>query len=257
MKRFWQLIRTGDLQMIAASLSFTTVLSMIPFLAVAMATIHMVDSSGQFYTQLESLVLQYIQDPIGQDGVQMIRKAFYRIHAGRMGFYGAIFLVMASVFLVNDIEKAIHKIWSLSERRPLYLRLFFSWVFLIVAPILLAVVFAISSMKAVAGITSFLPPWIYSLSLLFLTLMMIYKFMPNTHVLWRASFWGAAFSTLGLTILVKSFKLVTTKVFVYSKVYGSLAAVPGFLIWILVIWYVVLVGASITATRTLDSRSRV
>jgi membrane protein len=173
-----------------------------------------------------------------------------------MGFYGAIFLVMASVFLVNDIERAIHKVWNLPDRRPLYLRLFFSWMFLIVAPIILAVVFAVSSMKAMVGLTSAVPPTVYSTTLLFVTLAMIYKFMPNTKVLWRAAIWGAGFATFGLVVLVKSFKILTTKVFIYSKVYGSLAAVPGFLIWILVIWHVVLIGAAISANRTAQDKNQ-
>jgi membrane protein len=252
MKRFWSLIRSGELQMVAASLSFTTVLSMIPFLAVALATIQFVDSSNAFYTRLESLVLQYFQDPIGQDGVLLIRKSFHRIHAGRMGSLGAVFLVLASVVLVNEVEKAIHKVWNLPERRPLYQRLFVSWIFLIVVPVLLAVLFALSSMKAMMGITGIVPASVYSTTLLFLTLASTYKFMPNTKVRWSASLRGAIFATLGLSVLFKSFKLITTKVFIYSKVYGSLAAVPGFLIWILVIWYVVLIGASISATYTLD-----
>jgi membrane protein len=238
--------------MVASSLSFTTVLSMIPFLAVALATIQFIDSSNQFYTQLESFILQYFQDPIGQEGIQMIRKSFQRIHAGRMGSLGAVFLVLASVVLVNDVEKAIHKVWHLADRRPLYQRLFVSWIFLIVVPILLAALFAISSMKAVAGITSAVPPSVYSTTLLFITLAATYKFVPNIKVRWTAALRGAIFATIGLSILLKSFKLLTTKVFIYSKVYGSLAAVPAFLIWILVIWYVVLIGASISATYSLD-----
>lgn len=252
MKRFWALIRSGELQMVAASLSFTTVLSMIPFLAVVLATIQFIDSSNQFYTQLESVVLQYFQDPIGQDGIQLVRKSFQRIHAGRMGSLGAVFLVLASVVLVNDVEKAIHKVWHLADRRPLYQRLFVSWIFLIVVPILLAILFAISSMKAVVGYTSVLPTSFYSTILLFVTLAATYKFVPNTKVRWSAALRGAIFSTIGLSLLLKFFKIITTKVFIYNKVYGSLAAVPGFLIWILVIWYVVLIGASISATYTLD-----
>src|SRR6185312_15451697 len=216
MKRFWKLIQSGELQMVASSLSFTTVLSMIPFLAVALATIQFIDSSIRFFSQFETFVLQYFQDPIGQEGIQMIHKSFQRIHAGRMGSLGAIFLVMASVVLVNDVEKAIHKIWHLADRRPLYQRLFVSWIFLIVVPIFLAILFAISSMKAMSGITSVVPPSVYSTTLLFITLAMTYKFVPNTKVRWAAALRGAIFSTIGLSILLKSFKLLTTKVFIYS-----------------------------------------
>lgn len=234
--------------MVAGALSFTTILSIIPFLAVTLATVQFLDGFVSVYPKVEALVLQYFQGPAGQDGVLMVQKVFKRIHAGRMGTVGAIFLILASVLLVNDIERAVHRIWNLPKRRPLYQRIFFSWIFLVVIPVLFAVMTTVVSLKWISGATKAVPPLAFQALFLTGTLTAVYKWMPHTKVAARHALLGASIATAGLLLLTTWFKVISQTIFTYNKVYGSLAALPALLIWILLIWHIVLLGVAVTAS---------
>ncbi len=247
-KRFWALIATGELQMVAASLSFSTILSLIPFLAVTLATIQYVGGLEKIYPKIEAITLEYFAGPTGTEGTKMIKKVFHRIQAGRMGSWGAVALVLASIFLINDMERGIHRIWNLSERRPIYKRLFLYWVFLLLFPAGLAIYVAITSLKVFDSSSASLGIQFLNYALLFLTLYFVYKIVPNTRVSIGSAMVGAIFGTAGLVCLYRSFKWLSQSFFSWGKLYGSLAAIPALLIWVLLTWYVVLIGAALGAS---------
>ena len=247
-KRFWSLVFSGELQLIAAALSFSTILSLIPFLAVSLATIQYINGFETLYPKVEAIALQYFQGPTGAEGIKVIQKVFKRIYSGRMGSLGALGLILASMLLINDMEKAIHRIWGLPDRRPLYRRVFYYWVFLIFFPLALAVSVGLTSLKAFGDMTMIFPISIIQSLLLFVALFFVYKVVPHTKVNPRSASIGALLAAVGLIVLTKSFKWLSQSFFSLGKLYGSFAAVPALLIWILLIWYIVLIGAAVTAS---------
>lgn len=234
--------------MVAGGLSFSTLLSLIPFLAVSLATLKYVGGLETIYPKVESLVLQYFQGPTGAEGAQIVRRVFRRIHAGRMGSWGAVTLILASMFLVNDMEKGFHRIWNLPERRQLHKRLILYWLFMALVPALLAVYVAVSSMKFFDGTSTPLSLRIVNYAVLFFTLFAVYKILPNIKVSIGSAAIGALTGTIGLVVVFRSFKWISQSVFVWGKLYGSFAAIPTLLIWVLLTWYMVLVGAAVTAS---------
>jgi membrane protein len=88
--------------------------------------------------------------------------------------------------------------------------------------------------------------------LLFTTaaLALLYAVVPATHVPWRHAVAGAAAAALAFEAAKHGFAFYLTKVPTYELVYGALAALPVFLIWIYLCWLIVLAGAAITATLT-------
>jgi len=243
--RIWDLLKTGELQLVARALAFSTVLSMIPFLAVALATIQYVDGFKTIYPKVEAVVLEYFQGPTGAEGIAIIKRAFSRIQAGKLGTLGAAALIFASVLLINDMEKALHRIWNVKSLRPVYQRFFFYWIAMLLFPALLAVYVALTSLKTINAV---IPAPILNGVLTFTVLFFIYKAVPNTKVSKRAAAMGALFGSVGLSLLFRSFKWISQSFLNWGKLYGGLAAVPTLLIWILLIWYVVLIGAAISAS---------
>lgn len=248
LRRFWDLITSGEIQLVAGALSFSTLLSLIPFMAVSLATLQYVGGLETIYPKVESIVLQYFQGPTGAEGTRVIRRAFHRIHAGRMGGWGAVALVLASIFLINDMERGLHRIWNLTERRPLHKRIFLYWIFMVLFPAGLAIYVAVSSMKFFDGTGSPLSLKIVNHAILFFALYFVYKVVPNTKVPMGPALTGAAVGTLGLHVLLSSFKWISHSFFAWGKLYGSFAALPGLLIWVLLTWYMVLIGAAISAS---------
>ncbi len=248
MRRFWRLISGGELQMIAAALSFSTVLSIIPFFAVTLAAIQSLYGLDALYPKIETAVLHYFQGPAGQNGMLIIHKVFRRVQNGRMGSWGAMALILSSLMLVNEMEKAFHRIWALPKRRPLIERLFFYCLFLFTFPLLLTIFVTFGSMKLIEDIS--IPGFIPSLQVaaLVLTLFITYKAVPNTKVQSGLAFIFSSGAAVGLIVVTKSFKWFSQTFFSWGKLYGSLAAIPTLLLWILLIWYIILIGAALTAS---------
>ena len=157
-------------------------------------------------------------------------------------------MIAASIILINHIERAFHRIWNLPERRPLHKRIFLAWMALILFPGLLALYAAISSVKALTNVTMLFPTSAVNMVLMFFTLFALYKIIPHTKVTIKAAATGAAFGSLGLIILWRSFKWISQSFFSWNKVYGGFAAIPAFLIWVLIFWYVILFAAAIAAS---------
>jgi membrane protein len=248
LQRFWDLVVSGEIQVVAGALAFSTILSLIPFMAVSLATLQYIGGLEAIYPKVEALALQYFQGPTGAEGTQIIRKVFKRIHAGKMGGWGAIALVLASTFLINDMERGLHRIWNLPTRRPVHKRIFLYWLFMILFPAALAIYVAISSLKVFEGTSSAFATRSLNNTLLFLTLYFLYKVVPNTKVSIGAALVGAITGTLGLIVLFASFKWISQSFFAWGKLYGSFAAIPTLLIWVLLTWYMVLVGAAVSAS---------
>jgi membrane protein len=247
-RRFWDLVASGELQLVAGALSFSTLLSVIPFLAVALATIQYVGGFETIYPKVEALVLQYFQGPTGKEGTVIVAKFFRRIQTGRLGGWGAFGLILASTFLMNDMERGLHRIWNLSDRRPLHQRVFFYWLFLILFPAALAVYVAVTSLKFFAAGSGQYTVLLMNYFVTWTTLFLVYKLVPNTKVSSLAAMLGALSGTAGLVFLFRSFKWLSQSFFVWGKMYGSFAALPALLIWVLLTWYVVLIGAAVTAS---------
>lgn len=251
-KRFFGQLTNGDLQLNAAALSFSTVLSLIPFFAVTLAIVQYFNGLEALYPKIEALLLSFLKGPAGNEGIEIIKKIFKRIQNGRAGTVGAVTLVLASMLLMKDIERAFHRVWNISNKRPLFKRIFFYWLLIMLIPFLLAGSVALSSLKQIheASIKTGAPIW--PIIILYLSLFFLYKLIPNIKVKVIPALLGAAIGTAGLVALFKFFKILTTEVFNYSKVYGSVAALPALLIWILITWYIILLGASFTASLQLN-----
>lgn len=247
-KRIWHQIINGELQMVAAALSFSTVLSLIPFLAVTLATIQYFDGFISIYPKVEGAVLSYLHGPAGEDGIVFIQKIFKRVHAGKMGGVGAVALIFTSVLLLRDMESGIHRVWNLPNKRSLHKRIFYYWLLLVSFPVLLAMIVAITSVKITGNFSLVVPLEILRFGLLWLTLFIVNKVVPNVKVPVLSAMVGALVSSAGLWVLFKSFKWITQTFFRLDKVYGSVATIPTLLLWILFIWYVVLFGAAVTAS---------
>ncbi len=248
LRHFWDLLKSGELQTVAGALSFATILSIIPFLAVALATIKYLDGFSVIYPKAEALVLSYFQDPTGVEGVKILAKFFKRLQTAKLGGWGFVGLIFSSTMLVNNMERGIHIIWQLKSRRSLISRLSLSVLLMVFFPVALAVYAGISSLKGVAGVESVVSLQHLNFLITVMVLTLMYKVLPNVKVGLGAALIGALVTTFGLIALYGSFKFITQSIFVLGKLYGSFAAIPTLLLWILFTWIVVLLGSVVTAS---------
>lgn len=242
-------MRDGELQLVAASLSFSTILAIIPFIAVVLATLKLVGGGFEvFYPKVQHLLLQNLRETVGAEAARTIRGFLNNINAGKVGVTGAIFLILTSFRLLHDMEVGIHRVWNFKNSRRIYKRLLFYWMLIMLLPFALALYVSLGSLEGVSAVTRLIPKGISDFSFVWFSLITIYKWVPDMKVNWKPVLISSIFTSLILFGTQKVLTWVTTQLFNYDKIYGSFAAIPVLLVWILTIWYIILGGVAICAS---------
>lgn len=246
--------REESLGMRASSLTFTTVLALVPFFVVALAVFTAFPIFGKLQDGLQSwLVVSLVPDSIARQVLGYLTQ--FSSKASRLGMVGFTVLVVTVLALVLTIDRTLNTIWRVKRLRPLGQRVLIYWAVLTLGPLVLGASLAFSSyvMSASGGLVSALPSFLrFVLDLLewgALTagLAAIYHYVPNMHVKWRYAFMGGIFAATLIEVAKKGLGLYLANVPTYSMVYGTFATLPILLIWIYVAWMVVLAGAVLTA----------
>lgn len=240
-------LRQGEIRWIAGSLAFTTVLSLIPFLALTLVTFKMIGGLDYLSPKIESFILSYFKEAVGSQASQWLKLVFSKIQAKTLGSTALIALMITSWRLFNDMEKGIQKIWSSAVTRPMYKRFFVVWFSLMLFPTFLAVYVGIRSLDLVRPLVKQYAASVDGFAL-FMVLYLIYYIFPADKVLKKVAVFSALFSSLGIITLQKSFTWIAKEAFYFNKFYGGIAAIPLFLIWILAIWQIVLIGTALGAS---------
>jgi membrane protein len=250
-------MQEGELKLVAASLSFSTILALIPFIAVVLATLKIVGGGFElFYPKVEHIFLANLRETAGVEAARTIKGFLRNINAGKMGTTGAIFLVLASLRLIHDMEVGINRIWNHKKSsRRIYKRLFFYWVLILLIPFALAIYVSMASLAEVEAYRRIVPAMITSLLFLIGGLYMVYKWVPDLKVHWIAALTSATLTSIVLYSAQKVLTWVTLQLFNYNKIYGSFAAFPILLLWVLMVWYIILGGVAVSVSlyRQCDS----
>jgi membrane protein len=240
-------IRQGEIRWISGSLAFTSVLSVIPFLALTLVTFKMIGGLDYLSPKIESLILSYFKEAVGGQATEWVKIVLGKVQAKTFGSTALIALLITSWRLFNDMEQGIQKIWSSEIKRPLHKRFFVVWFSLLLFPTFLAVYVGFRSLELVKPLVKQYSSSVDGLAL-FIILFLIYYIFPADKVLKRVAFFSSLFSCLGIVILQRSFTWIAKEAFYINKFYGGLAAIPLFLIWILVIWQIILIGTALGAS---------
>lgn len=234
---------SGEWRLLASSLAFTSILSMIPFLAIVLATLQSIGGFEFLYPKVEASLLQYFKEATGANVVSFVRASLRRINAGALGSTGIFLLMWATYTLLRDVESAFNRIWKVKSSRPLYKRILIYWIIFLIAPILLAIFAGFKSFELTKPLSELVSQSLLVGFFIFWGLWMLYKVVPAAKVKTSYAFWGAVFSSVLITLIQKSLSWGAIKFYRYNKVYGSLAAVPIILLWLLFVWYVILLGS--------------
>lgn len=241
-------MKDGELQLVAASLSFSTAIAFIPFIAVVLATFQSIGNLEFLYPKVESLLLMHFKTAAGSEATKWIRIIIRNVGDGRMGVTGAIVLFITSLRLLHDMEVGIHRVWNLKNRRPLYKRIFAYWIFILLLPFGLAFYVGLDSLEQLHFAKRLFPAWLMNSVILFGSLFAIYKFVPDIRVKNKAALAAALLAGTGLWLTQMGYKWLGAWVFNYNRIYGALGAIPLLLIWMLTLWNIFLAGVAISAS---------
>ncbi|MGE5145564.1 MAG: virulence factor BrkB family protein, partial [Candidatus Eiseniibacteriota bacterium] len=240
---------------VAGELSYTTLLSLVPLLAVGLAMLSAFPVFAGMREDIQSFVF-FNFVPAAGDVVQKQFSSFLE-NAGKLTAFGIVALGITALLLLNTIESAFNLIWREKRARPLIIRFLTYWAILTLGPLLIGSSIALSSyiftLTKLIGIEAFTGPLgelvrLLPFLLLVLGLMALYVIMPARPARWRPALAGAVVAALLFEVLKHLFALYVTKFPSYEAIYGALAALPLFLIWMYLAWALVLFGAEVAAS---------
>ena len=246
--------REDRLGLTASSLTFTTLISLVPLLTVMLAVFSAFPMFASFQGALQKYLLQTLVPP---DIASQVLRALnqFAAKAKGVGSVGLVFLFLAALALMLTIDRTLNGIWRVRSPRPIAQRVLVYWGAATLGPLALGVSLSLTSyaLSASKGFVAVLPGGVALLLstveflLLVAAFVGLFHYVPNTHVRWRHALAGGAFSAIGIELAKRLLGWYLQTVPTYTVIYGALAAVPIFLIWIYVVWVIVLLGAVVAA----------
>jgi membrane protein len=246
--------REDRLGVTASSLTFTTLISLVPLLTVMLAVFSAFPMFASFQTALQKYFLQTL---VPHDIANQVLGALtqFAAKAKGVGSVGLALLFLAALALMLTIDRTLNGIWRVRKPRPIAQRVLVYWAAATLGPLVLGVSLSLTSyaISASKGFVDVLPGGVSFLLaaleflLLALTLAGLFHYVPNTHVRWRHALAGGVAGAIGFEFAKKLLGWYLATVPTYSMVYGAFAFVPIFLIWIYIGWVSVLLGAVIAA----------
>jgi membrane protein len=246
--------REDALGLTAGSLTFTTLITLVPLLSVMLAVFSAFPMFASFQVALEkyflqALVPENIARPVLKSLTQFAGKA------RTIGVAGLALLVVSALALVLTIDRTLNRIWRVRQPRPFGQRVLVYWAGLTLGPLVLGVSLSAGSyaLSASQGWAAALPGGVGLLidatefALLAALMAGLFHYVPNTPVRWVHAWAGALFVALAIELAKAGLGWYLKAIPSFSVIYGAFATAPILLLWIYLVWVVVLLGAVVAA----------
>jgi membrane protein len=245
----------GQLTLRATSLVYTTLLSLVPVLAISLAVL----KGLGVHNQIEPLMLDFLK-PLGERGMEIHSRIIGFVDntkAGVLGSVGLVVLLLTVVTLMQQIEAAFNYIWNVKRSRTLGQSLSHFLSFILVSPIFvvttLGIMASVMSTAVVQKLTAIGPVGaLFALTSQFLPQLMLvvafmffYMFIPNTKVHFKSALIGAVVAGILWAAAGWAFAAFVVNSTKYMAIYSGLAILVIFMLWVYAIWVILLVGADI------------
>jgi membrane protein len=247
-------LREESLPQVAGSLTFTTVFALVPLLTIALAIFTTFPLFTTFRSSLEAYFVQSVMPKSISSNI-LNYLTMFASKATRLSAVGAVTLIVTSVAMMNLIERVFNRIWRVRGQRAWTKRILVYWALITLGPLLIGVSLTLSSQvfMATSDLVGHVPVvgaliyTVISLALTTATFTLLYVAVPNRDVDWRDAAWGGLVAGLAFELAKRGFAIFITQFPTYSKIYGALAAVPLFLLWVYLSWLITLFGALLVA----------
>jgi membrane protein len=192
-----------------------------------------------------------------------IRRLVDRASSAGLGMLGVVFLIVTATSLFSTVEKTLNGIWQVSQRRPLWIKFTAFCTLIWLGPTMIAVsilfreklgqqaaatFIGMPGLETLFRLAAALGNYVLPLLTVWLVLLALYKFIPHTRVHFGPAAWGAFVAAVLVQIARPGFGLYVSNAIRYERIYGSLGAIPIFLLWLWLLWVLVLFGAEVAFT---------
>ncbi len=243
------------LTQVAASLTYTTVLAIVPMLAVVLSLFTAFPLFADFKGALEGFLTSNLMPPTVSDSVMGYLNQFAAKASG-LTAVGTIALMVVSIMLIMTIDSALNSIWNVQRQRPLRQRILVYWAIISLGPILAGATLWTTTMLgdhpwarlggAMSGLSALLT--IIQVLVTSVGFAALFVIVPNRQVYWRDALAGGLGTAIVLTLMKNGFAYYIAQFPTYTIIYGAFATLPIFLLWIYLSWLGILFGATVAAT---------
>ena len=239
----------------AASLTFTTLLSLVPLITIALTVFSAFPVFENFSSQIKVYLLNNLMPEAAGVVITQYMQQFTD-SAAHLTTVGIGFLAVTAMLMMLTIDEAFNVIWRVTQPRPLVNRLVVYWAVLTLAPLLVGASLSLTSwlIGLSMGYAKHIPLFgvgaLKILPVLFTTMAfaLLFRLVPNRHVPLAHALFGALVAAIAFETMNRLFGYYISNFPTYELVYGAFASVPIFLMWIYLSWLIILLGAVIAAS---------
>ncbi len=239
----------------AGSLTYVTIFSLVPTLAVAFAMFSAFGGMQNARDMLLSHIMDYLAVGVREQVTTGIDRMLHNINGGAIGATGFVFVIFSVFTLLSSVEDAFNDIWGVKRTRSYLERLTLYWTVVSISPTLIVVGLSLPALvdqvlplrwmleQTGTGDVFFalLMPWAFvTLGFMLLYSLMVSRRMPIS----AATVGGLAGGSLWFGA-AHAYAWYARSTVYYASIYGSLAAIPVFVFWMYLSWLLVLIGAEV------------
>ena len=239
----------------AVALSFFSTMSVVPFIAIIFA----ITGGLGLADKLKELLYGYFNN--SQEMIDTILGFAQNIidtaQSSAVGLVSALLFVWLVIWLMLSVERVFNNVWRVTKSRNIFKRLSVIFIMLIVSPLVVMVFFAGTIMYShifeylgldmdTFGPFKTILTWVLFAVVAMLTFSAMYKFIPNADVRYVSALRAAipaAVAFAAMNYLYLETQVLVTRL---NAVYGAFAAVPLFMVWINIGWFIILIGAELS-----------
>lgn len=238
----------------AASLTFTTLLSLVPLLTIALTLFSAFPVFADFSSHIKEFALTNLMPETGGKMITRYMEQFAE-SAAKLTAMGIVFLALTAMLMMLTIDNAFNTIWRVTVQRSPMQRVLIYWAVLTLAPLLIGGSLSLTSW--LIGLSIGYAKQMSALGVLLLKVVpviltslafsLLFRVVPNRYVPLRHAIVGGIVAAAMFESMNQVFAFYISHFGTYKLVYGAFASIPIFLMWIYLSWFAVLVGALITA----------
>ncbi|KAF3997922.1 YihY family inner membrane protein [Glaciimonas immobilis] len=249
------------LPQVASSLTFMTILALVPMLTIALAIFTAFPLFSTFRASLEVYFVHNLM-PRGIANTILNNLNQFASKSASLSAVGGVALIVTTGMTMSTVDQVFNSIWRVKTQRPFVQRALVYWALVTLGPLLIGISITVTSYltEATTGLViGWLGKWFYtvaSISLTTVAFTWLYIVVPNRFVNWRDAVWGGLFAGIAFEVAKRIFTVYVIKFPTYTVIYGALAALPIFLLWIYMLWMITLIGALIVAALPVIKHER-
>ena len=241
----------------AAALTYNTLLSLVPLLAVAFALFKAFGGLQKLEGLLRQLIMENLAVGRGAEVGLWLDQFIAKVNAGAIAGVGVLVLFYSAVTLLTNIEGSFNRIWGIQRGRSLVVRFFTYWGLITLAPPLVGLSVSLTAQLQSSAFASTVVQWLpWGIGRLLVSLLatlstctafvVSYLIVPNTKVRFRAALLGGLVAGTLWNISKYLFIAASAGTIKYSAVYGALGVLPLLMLWMYLSWLIVLFGVTYT-----------